>query len=343
MNPNDINDNAQCKSRARVTMPGKHMATWLCGVVLAGLPVQMLHAQAQSYPAKPIRFVVPVVAGGSNDILGRLIGDRLRERWGQPIVVENRAGAGQMIGADLVAKAAPDGYTLLIPTGTYTSSAALQLKLPFDPLSDLTGVAMIGDGPLVVTVHPSLPVKSVTELIALGRARPGEIHYASAGSGSIIHFASEMFASAAKINIVHVPYKSGAPAVVDAVGGHVQLLITSMAAVWPHVKTGRMRALALTSAKRSSFAPELPAVSEFLPGYVASQWWGVLAPAKTPPEIVNRLNAEINRILSSVEMKPRLIEQGAELTLMPADVFSRYVRDEITKWRSIVRERNLRG
>ena len=310
-----------------------------CSLMLAGLSLQAAHAQP--YPAKPIRFVVPVVAGGSNDILGRLIGERLRERWGQPVVVENRAGAGQMIGADQVAKSAPDGYTLLVPTGTYTSSAALQSKLPFDPVNDLTGVSMIGDGPLVVTVHPSLPVKSVKELIALARARPGEIHFASAGSGSIVHFASEMFASAAKINLVHVPYKSGAPSVVDAVGGHVQLLITSMAAVWPHVKTGRMRALAITSAKRSSFAPELPPVSEFLPGYSASQWWGILAPAKTPPDTIARLNTEINRILGSDEMKPRLIEQGAELTLMPADVFTRYVRDEISKWRKVVKERNL--
>ncbi len=310
-----------------------------CGLMLAGLSLQA--AYAQPYPVKPIRFVVPVVAGGSNDILGRLIGERLRERLGQPVVVENRAGAGQMIGADLVAKSAPDGYTLLVPTGTYTSSAALQSKLPFDPVNDLTGVSMIGDGPLVVTVHPSLPVKSINELIALARARPGEIHFASAGSGSIVHFASEMFASAAKINLVHVPYKSGAPSVVDAVGGHVQLLITSMAAVWPHVKTGRMRALAITSAKRSSFAPELPPVSEFLPGYSASQWWGILAPAKTPPDTIARLNTEINRILGSDEMKPRLIEQGAELTLMPADVFTRYVRDEISKWRKVVKERNL--
>ncbi len=313
----------------------------VCLLILAGVPVQASHAQP--YPAKPIRFVVPVVAGGSNDILGRLIGERLRERWGQPVVVENRAGAGQMIGADFVAKSAPDGYTLLVPTGTYTTSAALQSKLPFDPINDLTGVSMIGDGPLMVTVHPSLPVKSVKELIALARARPGEIYYSSAGTGSIIHFATEMFAATAKINIVHVPYKSGAPAVVDAVGGHVQLLITSMAAVWPHVKTGRMRALAITSAKRSSFAPELPTVSEFLPGYSASQWWGILAPSKTPAEIVTRLNAEINRILGSEEMKPRLVEQGAELMLMPADTFTRYVRDEITKWRKIVKERQLQS
>ncbi len=313
----------------------------IIALLLASVPARELRAQA--YPAKPIRFVVPVVAGGSPDIFARLVGERLRERWGQPVLIENRPGAGQMIGAEVVAKAPPDGYTLLIPTGTYTSSVALQRKPPFDPVNDLTGVALIGDGPLVVTIHPSLPAKNLKELIALARARPGEIHYASAGSGSIIHFASEMFASAAKINIVHVPYKSGVPALVDAVGGHVQLIITTIAALGPHVKTGRMRALAITSPKRSLFAPELPPVSDVLPGYAASQWWGVLAPAKTPPEIVARLNTEINRILGAEEMKPRLAEQGAEFTLMSAEAYSRYVRDEIVKWRRIVSERGLAG
>jgi tripartite-type tricarboxylate transporter receptor subunit TctC len=315
------------------------ISSMVCGLVLAGLSIQVVCAQ--QYPAKPIRMVVPVVAGGSNDILARLIGDRLRERWGQPVVVENRAGAGQMIGSDHVAKSAPDGYTLLVPTGTYTTSAAMQPKLPFDPVNDLTGVSMIGEGPFMVTVHPSLPVKSVKELIALAKARPGEINYGTAGTGSIIHFATEVFAAAAKINILHVPYKSGAPAVTDAVGGHVQLLIISTPAVWPHVKTNRMRALAVTTSKRWSFMPELPTVAETLPGYAAAQWWGILAPSKTPPDVIAKLNAEINRILGSDDMKPRLAEQGADLVLMPADTFTRFVRDEIVKWRKVVKERNL--
>jgi len=318
-----------------------------CPMVLIALPPVAVYAQpaatgsSQAYPVKPIRFVVPVVAGGSNDILGRLVGERLRERWGQPVVVENRAGAGQMIGGELVAKAPPDGYTLLVPTGTYTTSAAMHAKLPFDPVNDLTGVAMIGEGPFMLTVHPSLPAKSVKELIALARSRPGEIYYASAGTGSNNHFASEQFAAAAQIKLVHVPYKSGVPATIDAVGGHVQMLITSMSAVWPHVKTNRMRALAVTSAKRSSFVPELPALAEFLQGYSAGQWWGFLAPSKTSPEIVTKLNAEINRIVGADDMKPRLAEQGAEPLLMSADAFTQYTRDEIAKWRKVVKERNL--
>ncbi len=315
-----------------------HIRVLISGLIFA-LPAMAAHAQ--QYPVKPIRMVVPIVAGGSNDILGRLIADRLRERWGQPVVVENRAGAGQMIGADNVAKSAPDGYTMLVPTGTYTSSAAMQPKLTFDPVNDLTGVSMVGEGPFMVTVHPSLPVKNVKELIALAKARPGEINYGTAGTGSIVHFATEVFADMAKINVVHVPYKSGIPAVTDAVGGHVQLLIISMPAVWPQVKAGRMRALAVTSAKRWPFVPELPAMSEYLPGYAAGQWWGVLAPSKTPPDIILKLNAEINRILSSEEMKPRLAEQGAAAVLMTPDAFSKYVRDEIAKWRKVVKERKL--
>ncbi|MBM3344380.1 MAG: tripartite tricarboxylate transporter substrate binding protein [Betaproteobacteria bacterium] len=309
--------------------------------MLAAAACSGLAAQAQPYPAKPIRFVVPVVAGGSNDILARLIADRLRERWGQPVVVDNRAGAGQMIGSDHVAKAAPDGYTILVPTGTYTTSAAMQTKLPFDPVNDLTGVAMIGQGPFMLAVHPSLPVKSVKELIALARARPGDISFSTAGAGSIVHFATEEFASAAQIKVLHVPYKSGVPAMTAAVGGEVQMVIISMPAVWPHVKSGRMRGLAVTTAKRSAFVPDLPALSETIPGYSAVQWWAFLAPAKTPAEIVTKLNAELNRIIGSDEMKPRLAEQGAEPMLMSADQFTKFFREEIAKWRRVVKTLNL--
>jgi tripartite-type tricarboxylate transporter receptor subunit TctC len=313
--------------------------SWLCGLVAFALTAVAAHAQ--SYPTKPIRFVVPVVAGGSNDILGRLLAERLRERWGQPVVVENRAGAGQMIGAEVVAKAPADGYTLLVPTGSYTTAAAMQTRLPFDPVNDFVGVSMIGDGPFMVTVHPSLPAKSLKELIALAKARPGEIHFASAGTGSNNHFATELFAAAARIQLVHVPYKSGVPGTIDAVGGHVQMLITSLSAVWPHVKANRMRALAMTSATRSSFAPELPAVAEVLPGYAAGQWWAILAPAKLPADILAKLNSEMNRIIGSEEMKPRLAEQGAEPLVMSADQLTRYFRDEIAKWRRVIKERNL--
>lgn len=187
-----------------------------------------LPASAQDYPSKPIRVVVPVAAGGSPDVLARLIGERIRPRLGQPFVIDNRAGAGQMIGSDLVAKAAPDGYTIMLPTATYTGSAAIQPKLPFDPVNDLTGVAMVGVGPFLVIVHPSVPVKNIKELVALAKSRPGQVNYGSAGTGSVIHFAAEVFAAETGIEIVHVPYKSGAPAVAAAVAGEVPMLFMSL-------------------------------------------------------------------------------------------------------------------
>jgi len=307
---------------------------------LAAAPLAI--AWAQDYPLKPIRIVVPVAPAGSPDVLARLLADRLRDRWGQPVVIENRAGAGQMIGAELVAKAAPDGYTLFLPTGTYTTSVAIRPTLPFDPARDLTGVAMVGQGPLMLVVHPSLPARTMRELIKLAKARPGQINYATAGTGSIIHFAAEALAADAGIDIVHVPYKSAAPAVTDLVGGHVQMMIVSLPSVWPQVKAGRLRALALSSLKPSSFAPEIPVIADTVPGYEAGQWWGVLAPGRTPPEIVRKLNGELNRILASEDMRPRLADQGAEPRLMTPEAFTEYVRLEIGKWRKIAVARNIK-
>ncbi len=300
-------------------------------------------AYCQEYPSRPIRIVVPVAAGGSPDVLARIIGEKLRERLGQAVIVDNRAGAGQMIGADHVAKAVPDGYTIMLPTATYCGSAALQPKLPFDPLNDLTGVAMVGVGPLLIVVHPSVPVKNVKELIALARSRPGQINYGSAGAGSIIHFAAEVFASNTLIDIVHVPYKSGAPAVAAAVAGEVPMVFMSLPSVWPQVKANRLRAIAVTSAKRSSFVPDLPTVAESgVPGYEAGQWWGVLAPAKVPAAIIAKLNSEINTILAADEMRTRLANEGAEPVLMSPEAFTSFVRNEIAKFRKVVKERNLK-
>ena len=300
-------------------------------------------AHAQEYPSRAIRIVVPVAAGGSPDVLARIIGEKMRERLGQPIVVDNRVGAGQMIGADLVAKSAPDGHTLLLPTATYSGSAALQPKLPFDPVNDLIGVAMVGVGPLLVVVHPSVPAKNIKELIALAKSRKGQINYGSAGAGSIIHFATEVFAANTAIDIVHVPYKSGAPAVSAAVAGEVPMVFMSLPSVWPQVKSNRLRAIAVTSATRSAFVPDLPTVAEAgVPGYEATQWWGVLAPAKVPAGIITRLNAEINTILSADEMKSRLANEGAEPVLMMPEAFTSFVRNEIAKFRKVATERNIK-
>jgi tripartite-type tricarboxylate transporter receptor subunit TctC len=287
---------------------------------------------------------VPVAAGGSPDVLARLIGERIRPRLGQPFVIDNRAGAGQMIGSDLVAKAAPDGYTIMLPTATYTGSAAIQPKLPFDPVNDLTGVAMVGVGPFLVIVHPSVPVRNIKELVALAKSRPGQVNYGSAGTGSVIHFAAEVFAAETGIDIVHVPYKSGAPAVAAAVAGEVPMVFMSLPSAWAQVKANRLRAIAVTSPQRSKFVPELPTVAEAgVPGFQAQQWWGVLAPAKVPAAVIDKLNTEINAILGTDEMRAQLANQGAEPVLMSPKEFSSFVRSEIERNRKLVRERNIKA
>jgi tripartite-type tricarboxylate transporter receptor subunit TctC len=299
---------------------------------------------AQDFPTKPMRIVAPAAPGGSADILARLIAGKLQERFGQPVVVENRAGAGQMIGADVVAKSPGDGHALLLPTVTYTTSAATAARLPFDPINDLAGITMIGDGPFLVVVHPSLPVKSIKELIAFARARPGNLNYASSGTGGITHLITEVFAANAKIKLVHVPYKSVAPAVVDVVGGHVPMLIVSVPSVLPQVKAARLRALAVTSPERSKFVPGLPTVAESgVPGYEARQWWGMFTQGKTPRAIVSRLNGEIQRILAAEDVKVRLADEGAEPVLqMTPEAFATVVRNDIAKWRKIVADLNIR-
>ena len=299
-------------------------------------------ANAQEYPNRPIRIVVPALAGGSPDILARLIGSKLHERWGQPVIVDNRAGAGQMIGADAVAKAPADGHTMLLPTVTYTTSAATQPKLPFDPVNDLAGITMVGDGPFLITVHPSLPVKSLKELIALARAKPGELNYGSSGNGSILHFVTEVLASSARIRIVHVPYKSIAPAVTDTVGGHVQMLVGSLPSVLPQVKANRLRALAVTTPQRSPFVPELPTVSEAaIPGFEARQWWGVFVPAKTPSPVIAKIHGEIQKLLAVEDVKTRLADEGAAPVRMSPEEFNATVKNDIAKWKKLAQELKL--
>lgn len=300
-------------------------------------------ASAQDYPTRTIRIVVPAAAGGSLDILGRLIATRFNERWGQPALVDNRAGAGQMIGAELVAKAPADGHTLLVTTTTYVTSAAMRARLPFDPVNDLAGVGLIGSGPFVVVVHPSIPVKTLQELIRLARMRPSQINYASAGTGSIPHMAMELLAAGAQIQMVHVPYKSLPPAVTDTVAGHVQMMIGSLPSVWPQIKTQRLRALACTSRGRSSFVPDLPTISESgVPGYDVQQWWGMYAPGKTPKEVVAKINAEMRRILALEDVKSRLASEGAEPAPLPPEAFSAMVAEEIAKWRKVIGDLNIR-
>ena len=302
-------------------------------------------AQAQEYPSRIVRMIVPGLPGGSADIIARMIAAKLHERLGQPVVVENRSGAGQMIGAEALAKSPADGHALMFATITYTTSVATRASLPFDPIHDVTGVTMVGRGPLLFVVHPSLPAKSIKEFIALAKARPGAINYASSGTGTIVHLVAEDFASGRRIDTVLVPFKSIAPAVTAAVGGHVPALFASLPASWHHVKAGRLRALAVSTGGRSGFLPELPTVAEGgVPGFQASTWWGEFAQGKTPKDIVARLNGELQKIMVAEDIKARLAAEGAEPVLgMTPEAFNASVREEIAMWRKIAKERNISG
>jgi tripartite-type tricarboxylate transporter receptor subunit TctC len=301
-------------------------------------------AWAQSYPGKPIRFVSPYVPGGTTDILARLLGAKMHETWGQPVVVENRAGAGGNIGADVVAKAAPDGYTLLMGAlGPLAANVSLFSKLPYDPARDLAPVALIASVPLVLVVHPSLPVKNTREFIALVKARPGQFNYASAGPGSPQHMTAELLKFTVKLDMTHVPYKGSGAALTDLMGGQIPFAFESMIAAIPYVKSGRLRALAVTSAKRSPTLPEVPTVSESgVPGFESIAWYGVVAPAGTPADIIAKLNAEMKRIVALPDIRPKLADMGTENVTGTPEQFGQLIRSEILKWGRVAKLANIR-
>jgi tripartite-type tricarboxylate transporter receptor subunit TctC len=320
-----------------------HASSRIALVLLAlAFPIAA-HAQGSPYPAKPIRFVVPYPPGGSNDVLSRIIAQAMSAGLGQQVVIDNRGGAGGMIGADNVAKSAPDGYALVNVQASFTANAALRTKMPYDPMGDFAYIGMMARGPLLVVVHPSLPVKTMKEFIAFARARPGAINYGSTGTGGHNHLATELFKRMAKVNMVHVPYKGVAPALTDLMGGHTQLVMTSLPSAMSQVHAGRLKALAVGSEQRSSFMPELPTIAESgVPGYMAEFWWGIAAPAKTPPDIVNRLAAELSKALQSADVKQRFAAEGAEPAVMSRDQFTKFVSNEITRWRKVAQESNIK-
>ena len=293
---------------------------------------------AQSYPSKPIRIVVPFPVGGIADLYSRLIGNRWTELWGQPVVVENRTGAGGNIAADLVAKSAPDGYTLVMGSiGTHAVNVTLFSKLPYDPVRDFAPVALAVDAEGLLAVHPSVPANNVPELIALARAKPGGLTYASAGAGTASHLAGELFKAMAKVDMVHVPYKGNVPAITDLLAGQTSLIFATMPTVLPHTKAGKLRALATTGDTRAAATPELPTVAETLPGFVVNNWVGLFAPAGTPPDIVGRLNAETQKFMQSKEISARLAAEGARFVPMTPEQFGAFVKAEIAKWAPIVK------
>ena len=297
-----------------------------------------LGALAQNYPSKPIRIIVPFPVGGVADIYSRLVGNRLTELWGQPVLIENRTGAGGNIGADLVAKAAPDGYTIGIGSiGTHAVNVALFSKMPYDPVKDFAPIALLVDADGLLVVHSSVAANSVAELIALARARPGGLTYASAGAGTASHLAGELFKSIAKVDLLHVPYKGNVPAITDLLAGQTSLLFATMPTVLPHARAGKLRALASMGEARAAATPELQAIRESLPGFVVNNWVGFFAPAGTPAEIVQRLNAETRSFMSTKEMTARMTAEGARFIPMTPEQFGDFVKVEIAKWAPVVK------
>ncbi|MPZ45522.1 MAG: tripartite tricarboxylate transporter substrate binding protein [Betaproteobacteria bacterium] len=312
-------------------------------VIAIVLACAAVGASSQPYPSKPIRVIVPWPPGGGTDILARAIGQKLTAALGQQVIIENRPGASGNIGAQLAAQSAPDGYTLLLATITLATSPSLYKSLGYDPIRDLEPVTLIAAVPHLLVVHPSLPAKNVKELIALARARPGELNYASAGNGSPFHLAAELFNLLAGVKMNNVSYKGGGPAVTDVIAGQVQLTFANLVAVLPHAQSGRLRALGLTSSTRSAAARNIPTIAEGgLEGYDFASWFGMLVPAGTSTSIVQQLNKEIVGVLKSPELKERLTHDGAEIMAGTPQAFSAYLKAETAKWAKVIREAGIR-
>ena len=309
------------------------LAAWVLATIAGAAYAQ------PSYPNKPIRLVVPFSAGGPTDVLARAIGQKLSDSLGQPIIVENRPGAGGNIASDYVAKAPPDGYTLVLGTvGTHAINASLYSKLPFDAVRDFTPVALVASATIVMVVHPSVPAKTVKELLALAKSKPHHLNFASPGSGTPQHLAGELFKTVAGVEMVHVPYKGAAPALTDLLGGQVSLGFVSLPAALPYVKAEKLVALGVTASKRSAVAPEVPTIAESgLPGYEVENWYGVLAPPGTPKEIVNKLNTEIIKLLQTQDIKERLSNQGFEILQSTPEQFAAFIKLELVKWAKVVK------
>jgi tripartite-type tricarboxylate transporter receptor subunit TctC len=295
-------------------------------------------AQLDAFPAKPIRIVVPFPPGGATDVAARLIATRMSEKWGQAVVIDNRAGAGGNVGSDIVAKSAPDGYTLVMGvTGSHAINTSLYSKMPYDPVADFIAISQVAVVPNVIVVHPSVPASTLAELVALARREPGKLNYASLGNGTAAHLGMEMLKSAAGIDITHVPYKGSAPAVSDLLAGQVQMMVDGLPSALPHIKAGKLRAIAITSLRRSPALPDLPTVAENYPGFYADAWSGLFAPKGTPPAVVDKLSVEVQRILRLPDVREKLAGLGAEPVGSTPAEFSAHVKREIDKWARVVK------
>jgi tripartite-type tricarboxylate transporter receptor subunit TctC len=312
-------------------------------VLLATALLSASAAHAQQYPVKPVRLIIPFAAGGPADFQMRIVGPKLSELWGHPVIIDNRGGANQMLGSEIVAKSPPDGYTLLMITGGAAINVSLYPKVPYDTVNDFAPISLVAVGPNMAVIHPSVPAKNLKEFIAFARSKPKQLVYASAGTGAPSHLCVELFSTMAKIQMIHVPYKGMAPGMTDLLGGQVQLAFPTISAGIPYIRSGRLRALGVTTAKRSPAAPDVPTIAEAaLPGFEASNWYGLVAPAKTPPAIVKKIHDDLQRILATADVRDKFINQGMEATSTTPEAFSAHIRSEISKWAKVVKASGAR-
>jgi len=311
----------------------------LVSLVLSLLLTLAGWARAEDYPGHPIRLIVPFAPGGGNDTVARLVGDSLGKRLGQPIVIDNRPGAGGVVGAEAAAKAAPDGYTLFLGgVGSHAINPNLHKDLSYDPIRDFAPITLLASAPLILVVHPSVPAQSVQQLVALAKSQPGKLDYASNGNGSSSHLAAVMFSSMAGVDMVHVPYKGLSPALTDLLAGRDQLMFSSVVAILPHVRAGKLRALAVTSRMRMALLPDIPTLAESgVPGYETSSWYGILAPAGTPPQVVRRLHDEIVKVLAQDDVRKALAQEGAEAVGDTPEEFAAFIRAEKERLGAVIR------
>ena len=315
----------------------------LLAAAALGAAAWLAPAAAQPYPSKPIKIVVPFPAGGIADLYARLIGSRAAESWGQPIVIENRAGGNAIVGVGAAALSAPDGYTLLLGAiGTHAVNVSLFSNMPYDPVRDFAPIALVLEAEGLLVVHPSVPAQSVLDLIAYGRAHPGRLTFASAGMGTASHLAGELFKTMARVDMTHVPYKGNVPAITDLLAGQTSLIFATMPTVLPHVKAGKLRAIATIGSVRSAAAPDLPTVAESIPGFEVNNWIGLLAPAGTPAEIVRIWNGQVNKIMQGADLKQRLLTEGARFAPNTPEQFGAFIKDEIAKWAPVVKASGAR-
>ncbi len=312
---------------------------WLARQILAAMFCLMLPAAAAEYPDRPVRMIVPFTPAGATDLLARLVGERLGAKLGQSVVIDNRAGAGGNVGAEIAARAAPDGYTLLMgPASIYAISATLYPRLGYDLTKDLTPVSLVANVPHVLLVNNDLPVKSVPELIQMAKKNPGQLNIASQGSGTVSHLEAELLKHMAGIDMLHVPYRGSAPAILDLIGGRVHVMFDSIASALPHIRSGKVRAIAAASSARSSLLPGVPTVAESaLPGYSAHSWLGIFVPAGTPGDIIGRLQRDLDVAINDPKAQARLVDAGFEPKSSTPEEFAKLVREEIQKWRPIVK------